>query len=256
MRISHYLLTTKNHIDMKTKTMIMLAALTTGLWASGQTLSAPDLTFDYENRQQPQALPFTLTLPEGGDFTNIELHLTFPEGLVPCMVDLDYYDEVLVETDDPENGIYLDKGHGVIRPLRGMNYSSNFDIPEKWPHFVIVGANIIKYAFKSSPNHFLTIFVKGKDEYTPGTRPMTAYMKYTSDDDSSHTIGSLNNELEICNITFTTPSAVDDLSADKTVDNVVYYNIAGQGATSPHQGMNIVVTHHTDGTQQVTKMVK
>ena len=245
---------------MKTKTMIMLAALTTGLWASGQTLSAPDLTFDYENRQQPQALPFTLTLPEGGDFTNIELHLTFPEGLEPCMVDLNAWfdDEACLETDDPDGGDYCVEGYDMIRLWRnGIIYLSNMDIAENWPEYWIVGSNIENIRYQANPNQFLTIFVKGKEEYTPGTRPMTAYMKYTSYDDSSHTIGSLGNELEICNITFPSTTAVDELSTDnKTIDNVVYYNIAGQGAASPHQGVNIVVTHYDDGTQQVAKVVK
>ena len=51
-------------------------------------------------------------------------------------------------------------------------------------------------------------------------------------------------------------TAVTDLSSDARVAGVTYVNVAGMTADKPFDGVNIVVTRHTDGTVTTTKIVK
>lgn len=48
-------------------------------------------------------------------------------------------------------------------------------------------------------------------------------------------------------------TAVTDVTAAKTVQSVTYVNVAGQQAAEPFEGVNIVITRYTDGTQSATK---
>lgn len=50
-------------------------------------------------------------------------------------------------------------------------------------------------------------------------------------------------------------TAVDDLNAADVVD-VTYYDVTGLAAAVPHNGVNIVVTRHSDGTVTTTKVVR
>ena len=51
-------------------------------------------------------------------------------------------------------------------------------------------------------------------------------------------------------------TAVADLNSDAPVQSVTYVNAAGISASKPFDGLNIVVTRHTDGSVTATKMVK
>ena len=51
-------------------------------------------------------------------------------------------------------------------------------------------------------------------------------------------------------------TAVDEISSVKTIDNVVYYNLAGQKSLQPVDGVNIVVTTYSDGTRTTAKVIK
>ena len=53
-----------------------------------------------------------------------------------------------------------------------------------------------------------------------------------------------------------TEVAVEDVNAAKTVASTSYINAAGLQSQKPFEGMNIVVRTYTDGTTQVTKVVK
>ena len=48
-------------------------------------------------------------------------------------------------------------------------------------------------------------------------------------------------------------TAVDQLTAGKTVSRVVYYNLMGVASSVPHHGINIVVTEYTDGSRSAKK---
>ncbi len=54
----------------------------------------------------------------------------------------------------------------------------------------------------------------------------------------------------------TKTSAISDMNAGKTVKAVKYYNTQGVAANEPFDGLNIVVTTYTDGTQSSVKVIK
>ena len=51
-------------------------------------------------------------------------------------------------------------------------------------------------------------------------------------------------------------TAVEEISGTKTVDNVVYYNLAGQQSNELFDGVNIAVTTYSDGTRTTAKVIK
>lgn len=51
-------------------------------------------------------------------------------------------------------------------------------------------------------------------------------------------------------------TGVDTISANKQVENVIYYNPTGVAHTTPFDGINIMVTTYTDGSTSATKFVK
>ena len=51
-------------------------------------------------------------------------------------------------------------------------------------------------------------------------------------------------------------TAVEDVNANKTVKSVKYYNTVGIASENPFEGVNIVVTTYTDGTQSSVKVIK
>ena len=53
-----------------------------------------------------------------------------------------------------------------------------------------------------------------------------------------------------------TVTAVNEVSSDKAVARVDYYNVAGQRLSQPTSGVNLVVTTYTDGTRATTKIIK
>ena len=245
---------------MKIKSLLISAALMTGMCAAAQSVSAPDLTVDETNAGLPQALPLTLTMPDGGDYTNVEVHFQFPEGLYPCMINVDEYfdNDELVETD--ADGMYTDTGADVAKKGRNpaVSYSDNFEVADRWPNYTVVGANMSKTASTTNPNHFLTIFVKGMNIERPATLPIKVYMKYTQYDDQSFTVGEEDNMVDLCNVIYNFPdnTAVADVNAAKAVSSVKYYNAAGVASDNAFEGVNIVVTKYADGSQSVTKVVK
>lgn len=51
-------------------------------------------------------------------------------------------------------------------------------------------------------------------------------------------------------------TAVRELSTDKTIDSVRYFNIMGMESEQPFHGINIVVTRYTDGTTSTAKVLR
>ncbi len=258
---------------MKIKLLIS-AALFMGLSAAAQSVSAPAITFNAENADKPVAVPMTLTMPDGGDFTNIQVMLEFPEGLLPACVDYDD-DENLILSDE---GFYTEVGEDVATYKEGKNrypavsYSDNFADEDgnynadRWPNFTIVGANMKKIATTTNPAHFLTFFVKYDAPAeapagmfrAPANGAIKTYVKYTQFDDQSFTVGAEDNMVELTTVTydFAEEVAVEDVNAAKAVSSVKYYNAAGVAADNAFEGVNIVVTKYVDGSQSVVKVVK
>ena len=52
------------------------------------------------------------------------------------------------------------------------------------------------------------------------------------------------------------PSSIDEPAVDKQVLSHTYYNIAGMSSNKPFDGVNIVITRYTDGTQTATKVLR
>lgn len=51
-------------------------------------------------------------------------------------------------------------------------------------------------------------------------------------------------------------SGINDVSSEKAVRSVVYYNLLGNASTQPFEGVNIKVTRYADGSQQSAKVLK
>ena len=52
------------------------------------------------------------------------------------------------------------------------------------------------------------------------------------------------------------PSSIDQPNEDRQVLSHTYYNLAGMASSHPFDGVNIVITRYTDGTQTATKVFK
>lgn len=51
-------------------------------------------------------------------------------------------------------------------------------------------------------------------------------------------------------------TGIDEQAVVKSVKRVTYYDLAGHSSATPLEGVNVVVTLYTDGTQRVTKVVR
>lgn len=56
-------------------------------------------------------------------------------------------------------------------------------------------------------------------------------------------------------IPVSTPTALNEMSADKTIANVKYFNLAGQEMTEPAPGVTLIVVTFTDGTRATDKVI-
>ena len=184
-------------------------------------VSAPDLTITRGQIGKPIPTPLTLTMPEGGNFTNIQLNFTLPQGLDVCKVDMDDNDNYFVVADRSGNeGWYTEAGDDIV--MKGkpkmpvVSYTDNFDEPENWPTYTIVGANITKTPNTVNPNHFVTFFVSPMEGFEIGSRPIRAFMKYTQEDDQSLAFGTKEEFEVICNVTFNESTC--DVNGDGKVD--------------------------------------
>ena len=57
-------------------------------------------------------------------------------------------------------------------------------------------------------------------------------------------------------LTFEAPTAISTTRVDKQEVSRTYYNIAGMASDKPLNGINIVVTRYTDGSQTATKIMR
>ena len=168
-------------------------------------LTAPELTITRAKAGQLFALPLTLTLPGGSDFTNIEFHFTYPDGLRP-----------IADAD----GLYGYEGTGV--PLKGrtpvLAFSDNFEEEEFWPdQYVAVGANVTLTPITTNPCQVYTLNVAADADFVAGDRQMLIYSKYTDSANDSYTIGTNTSRVVLTTIHFV-DSLVGDVNGDGSVD--------------------------------------
>ena len=50
-------------------------------------------------------------------------------------------------------------------------------------------------------------------------------------------------------------SGIRPTVVQKEVQSVTYYNVAGMSASTPFEGVNVVVTRYADGTTSITKRI-
>ena len=169
-------------------------------------------------------MPLTLELDdEAADFTNIEVHLTIPDGLDVALVTTDDNGNYILADGDSTNpdNFFVEAGSDIKtsgRPPRPVvNFTTNFDEPNIWPYnYNIVGANISQTPNTANPSHFVTFFVKTTDGFTPGVRPISTYVKYTTSNNLSFTFGDPVAREPICQVTFA--ETTDDVNGDGRVD--------------------------------------
>ena len=236
---------------MKIKSLLMAAAAFAALSTSAQTLSAPniEITSEEDFGKVNNNWVLTLTLDEGVQYTNIEYHFTYPEGVYPAK---NLY------------GVYSDAGNDVAMAGRvpSIAFSDNFDVAENWPHFKAVGANL-----SDTPNPGGEALILGYELRKPetgtianGEYPITAYVKFNRADGvlDGREIGTPDAEVEFAKLIVNLPvvTAVNDIDAAKAVTSVKYYNAAGMESDKAFEGINIVVTKYADGSQSTAKVVK
>ena len=103
----------------------------------------------------------------------------------------------------------------------------------------------------SSDNESLaTVDANGHVTINPASKMLTS-------ETATITVTSVANPklTATCVIKLEEPSAVNDVNASKTIDFVKYYNVSGVESDQPFDGINMVVTHYTDGTSTVSKKV-
>lgn len=66
---------------------------------------------------------------------------------------------------------------------------------------------------------------------------------------------AIENDINV-EINITPHSAVESVDAAKAVTSVTYCNLAGVRSASPFAGVNLVETHYSDGTTQVSKVIR
>ena len=151
------------------------------------SVSAPALTVTQAG--ELMEIPITLTMPQGDNFTDIQLMITFPEGLAPAA---------------DEDGYYGYCGDGITRQ-RGIpvvTFSDNFDEPERWPNYTVVGANVKKVKNSTNPCHVYTMNVAAMPGYEPGERDVMIYVKYVDYDRVDHTVGTPTEKVVLTTVTF------------------------------------------------------
>ena len=151
---------------------------------------SPDLTVTKDDIGKVISLPFYLEMPAGGNFTNIQMLIQFPSGLHPAM---------------DEYGSYVFEGNDITRINHNspaVCFSDNFDVEENYPYYDLIGANLSKTPQYTNPNQFVYINVTVDEDYKAGLGCFYAYVKYTQIDDHSLAIGTPENLVPVCNVTF------------------------------------------------------
>ena len=243
---------------MKVKSLLVAAAAVVALGMSAQpsvTLPDIDLT-DPANVNTPIEMPFLLNMPDGDNFTNIQFHLVFPEGVHP------YYDS--------ENECYGYAGSGIKKKAGApvVSYSDNFAQDEFYPEYDVIGANMSKTPNTNNPNEFYVLNVICDPDTKAGQFKM--YLKYTKEDNTAVELGTAvpgadpENDPPVYTELYTPEGgniiaaevAVNDVNVAKAISSVTYYNAAGMASETAFDGINIVVTKYADGSQSTAKVVK
>ena len=169
------------------------------------TITAPELSVGRADVGRVMQLPLTLHMPEGGNFTQIQFEVTFPEGMRPIL---------------DEDGCYGFAGDDITMKNRVpvVSFTDNMDEEDNWPTYMIVGANVTQTPNTANPCHVYTLNVTVDPGFEPGEREFTVYVKYVDSNNRSHTIGTEDDHATLTTVKFVDS---DLLLGDANLDGVV-----------------------------------
>ena len=149
-------------------------------------------------------------------YTALQMDLTLPEGMTAG-------EFALTERASDLSLIVKDRGNGKVRVV---GYTPNLK------------------AIKGNEGAVLTFNVDG----AMGDIMVDRIEVVTTNGESVRLAGF--------NIPVSNPTALNEMTADKTIANVKYFNLAGQQMAEPATGVTLVVTTYTDGTRTTTKLIR
>lgn len=179
-------------------------------------MMAPNMAGDHMSGEA-KGNSVSINLDNEKEYTALQLDLTLPEGLTAS-------DFELTERASNLSIIQKDRGNGKVR--------------------VVAYAPDLK-AIKSNDGAILTFIVDGK---TSGDILVDRIELVSTNGESVHLAGF--------NIPLSTPTALNEMTASKTIADVKYFNLAGQQMTEPATGVSLVVITYNDGTRTTSKIIK
>ena len=157
-----------------------------------------------------------ISLDNEQEYTALQMDLTLPEGMTAT-------EFALTERASDLGLIVKDRGNGKVR---------------------IVGYTPNLKAIKGNDGTVLTFNVDG----TMGEIVVDRIEVVNTRGESVRLAGF--------NIPISNPTALNEMTAGKTIASVKFFNIAGQQITEPATGVTLVVTTYTDGTRTTTKHMR
>ena len=202
-------------MKMQKMFVLMVVMVVLSVTAAAQTISAPDVVITKDNVNTLIELPLTVTMPEGGNFTNIQIVLNFPKGVKPCKDDYDSYG--FGGDDIPVTG-------RQNTPV--VSFSDNMNNESDWPVYTIFGNNGTKTKVETNPCHVYTVNIIA-DETADKTADFGVYMKYTDYDNAAFEYGASPAQdvyefVTLCNVKVELTPSVYDLNEDWKVDDEDY----------------------------------
>ena len=145
-------------------------------------------------------------------------------------------------------GVILTDVKGIDRGSNHSYYSLQHE--GETNVFSLIGVSMDMNTFAGEEGNILVLTVAAGDDFDP----QNAELVFTNVllVDTHHDAYLAGDALSPIN----NSSSVEQITADKQIDNVRYINVAGQESETPFDGVNIVVTTYTDGTVTTVKVMK
>lgn len=163
-------------------------------------ITAPDLTVTPSDTGRVYSLPLTLTMPQGGNFINFLMLVTFPEGLKPACDEDGRYCYLNEELNNPETICIHD-----------------MDRESSWPRYTFAISDASRTPKTNNPCHLITLNVTPTTDFVPGNRDMMIYLDYIDADDIRFKIGTSDYPVKLTTIHFT-DTIPGDVNNDGLVD--------------------------------------
>jgi hypothetical protein len=157
-----------------------------------------------------------INLDNEQEYTALQMDLTMPEGMTAT-------EFALTERASDLGLIVKDRGNGKVRVV---GYTPNLK------------------AIKGNEGTVLTFNVDGM----MGDIEVNRIEMVNTSGESVRLAGF--------NIPISNPTALNEMTAGKTIANVKFFNLAGQQTAKPATGVTLVVTTYTDGTRTTTKLIR